>query len=151
MQIRKGVFLFGMIICILSMANAETVVGLVEEVMHGDMIMVSMPGKEIKTHLYGVVCPEGKAPFGKEACFFTTKKALGKKVRIEIIKSSNNFVEGVVYLDSDTSLNSQLVETGLAKWDSKNAPHERVLVLMQRIAQVEKRGIWKSVKPISKK
>lgn len=129
--------------------NVKRLEGTVIEVFSGDVIDIWSAGKEVNIHLYGIECPETGAPFHKKSYFFTTQKVLSKKVDvIEIGKGSNGVVSGLVYLDSNTTLNEELIRAGLARWNSKSAPEQHQMAGLQKKAQLTKRGIWDKGTPL---
>ena len=83
----------------------------------GDTIQVLHDGKTEKVRLWGIDTPEKRQAFDTKAKQFTSEKAFGKVVTVEV-KDTDRYgrTVGVITLPNGRILNRELVSNGLAWW-----------------------------------
>jgi endonuclease YncB( thermonuclease family) len=115
----------------------------------GDTIRILKDNKEVRVRLAGVDCPEKGQPFGTQAKHFTSEKAFGKNVKLDIIQSADRYgrVVADVILPDGTKLSEELVKAGLA-WHYKQFSKSKVLADLENDARENKRGLWIDADPI---
>ena len=110
-------------------------------VLHGDAIEI--------VQLYGIDAPENSQPFGTEAEKFLSDLASGKTVSVRPI-GADSFGDTIaeVVLPDGRSLAQEMVKAGLAWWDPKAAPEDKLLERLQAEAKAAKRGLWSKPDPV---
>ena len=131
-------------------------------VVDGDTLDIDIPDADknyTRIRLWGVDTPETKKPntpimyFGPEATEFTTKKTLGKKIRVYLnTQKANrdryNRLLAYIKLPDGTIFNEELLKNGFAYADSrfKHQFYNRYKQL-QAVAKNQKKGLWKNITP----
>jgi endonuclease YncB( thermonuclease family) len=115
----------------------------------GDTIKILKDGKEVKVRLAGIDCPEKGQPFGTKAKTFTSEKAFGKNVKLNIVTPADRYGRMVadVILPDGTVLSAELVKAGLA-WHYKQFSKSKTLEDLENDAKENKRGLWADSDPV---
>lgn len=123
--------------------------GEVVDVSEGDLLKVEYKGEAIRIRLFGVDCPEKGQPFGDEADQMTQKLSMGKRVFVQG-KGYDRFgrLMAFVRLPDGSSLNQELLKSGLAWWFRKFAWNEQGLESMEFGARETKVGLWSKPDPV---
>lgn len=101
-----------------------------------------------KVRLAEIDSPERSQPYGKGAKAALSKMTFGKLVKVDVSKRERWGRElGNVYLDNGVDVNGSLVKYGWA-WVYRDYPHRKILLEYEADAKADKRGLWKSEKPI---
>ena len=131
-----------------SVSDASNFTGRVVDVSDGDSIKVRFVGKIQKVQLAGIDCPERRQPFGKEATEFTSDRALGKEVTVEVIRiGPNGLTLGEVSLPDGENLNRALIKAGLA-WKKKNQSTDDGFEKLEEEARTAGVGLWSEKDPV---
>ncbi len=129
-------------------ARAETG-GRVVGVVDGDTIDVIAGRATTRVRLWGIDCPEMGQPFGKAAKHFTSEACFGKAVALEERgKDRYGRALAIVRLADGRSLNSALVQEGLAWWYYSFAPKALDLATGERDARRARKGLWADPDPV---
>lgn len=118
--------------------------GRVITVKDGDTLVILSGRQEITVRLYGIDAPELKQSFGTEAKRFLSSKVLTKQVRIirrGAGKDRYGRMIGEVFVGK-ASMNTQLVETGMAWWYYQYAEKDQILRRAEQKARDRKLGLW---------
>jgi endonuclease YncB( thermonuclease family) len=127
----------------------EEFTGKVVGVSDGDTIKVLRAGKQVKVRLSGIDCPEKRQAFGKRAKRFTSDLVFAKEVTVKVIDIDRyKRIVGEVILKDGTSLNHELVRSGLAWWYQRYAPDDKELERLEKIARENQRGLWADPDPV---
>ncbi len=145
MGMTMGLFL---ILVIPLQAIPHTVTGKVIRVMDGDTIeILQPPATPVRIRLAHIDTPERKQPFYQKAKNFTTEKAAGKTVRVDIDTQDRYGRQiGVVWVNSE-NLNLALVRNGWAWWYthfSKDTAYQAA----EAEAKTRKIGLWSDPHPV---
>ncbi len=118
-------------------------------VKDGDSLTVLRNKSKEKVILYGIDCPELKQDFGQEAYKYTEQHINGKTVSVDE-KGTDSYgrVVAEIFLPDGSSLNQELVKSGLAWWSDKYAAGDKTLKKYQENARSSKLGLWASKNPI---
>ncbi|MCE5313989.1 MAG: thermonuclease family protein [Armatimonadota bacterium] len=126
----------------------ETFSGTVTAVTDGDTLQLDRDGKTEKVRLYGIDAPEMKQDYGAQARQAVIDLALGKLVRVEVLKSDQyRRTVGVVTLPGNVNLNQEMVKSGLAWWYRDVAPKSVQLPRLQDAAMGVRLGLWSKPDP----
>jgi endonuclease YncB( thermonuclease family) len=119
-------------------------------VSDGDTITVLRGRDQVRLRLDGVDCPESGQAFGRNAKNRTASLAIGKTVTIRP-KETDRYGRTVaeVRLPDGTSLNQDLVRSGLAWWYRRYAPDDTQLEGLEAEAKAARRGLWADAHPIA--
>jgi endonuclease YncB( thermonuclease family) len=119
-------------------------------VSDGDTITVLRGRAELRVRLDGVDCPESGQAFGKRAKAYTASRVFGKAVTIRptLTDRYGRTVAEVKLLDG-SSLNQDLVRSGLAWWFRRYAPDDPQLERLEAEAKAARRGLWTDAHPIA--
>lgn len=131
-------------------ARAADFKGKVVTVIDGDTLMILNGQTPVKCVLYAIDCPELGQDSGPAAKEFTASRCLKKVVTVKDRgqdKLGRAIVE--VTLDDGTSLNKELVTSGLAWWTKKFAPQATDYGELERAARAEKKGLWVASNPMA--
>jgi endonuclease YncB( thermonuclease family) len=141
------VIFFSLILAVMGCSANEDykVVGISD----GDTIRILKDNKEVRVRLAGIDCPEKRQPFGTQAKNFTSEKAFGKNVKLNIVQQSDRYgrVVADIILPDGTNLSEELVKAGLA-WHYKHFSKSQVLADLEKEARENKRGLWADADPI---
>ena len=118
-------------------------------VLDGDSILVEHDGQTERIDLWGVDCPELGQPFGQQARQFTASKVLGQAVRVRIKSHHKGHTFAWVDSGPGSTLNEELVGSGLAWFYPKQSSDTLLLPLLQDTARQDKRGLWVEKDPIT--
>ncbi|TYO96773.1 endonuclease YncB(thermonuclease family) [Geothermobacter ehrlichii] len=129
--------------------------GKVIKVSDGDTIQVLDSGQAVKVRLAEIDCPETShgpkkpgQPFGQAAKKFVLDLVGGKTVLVDVVtKDRYGRIVGKVFLDDGTTLNSRLVQAGLA-WAYRRYANDPALFKLEAEARAAKRGLWSDPHPI---
>lgn len=118
-------------------------------VSDGDTIRILKDGKEVRVRLAGIDCPEKKQAFGTQAKNFTSEKAFGKHVKLNIVQASDRYgrIVADVILPDGSNLSLELVKAGLA-WHYKHFSKSKNLEDAENEARENKRGLWIDPDPV---
>lgn len=119
-------------------------------IIDGDTLIIRTErGSYYKVRLVDVDCPELSQPFGQQAKEYVSKRVSGKTLTIQQ-KGRDKYGRtlGLLYLGTDTTLNEELVEHGLA-WVYKSGQRHNQLLEMQRNAKNNREGLWSEDNPIN--
>lgn len=120
----------------------------------GDTAKFLIDGKVYKTRFLAIDTPEtkhpkkGEEPFGREASIYTCKKlTTAKKIELEYEDNNKEDKYGRllawVFIDGNL-LQAELIEKGYAKvaYLYGNYQYTNLLKLEEKVARVNKRGLW---------
>ncbi|HOC30969.1 MAG TPA: thermonuclease family protein [Armatimonadota bacterium] len=126
--------------------GTESMSGRVVAVGDGDTLRVLVARREVKVRLYGIDSPEAHQAFGTQAKKFTSQKAFGKTVTVEV-RDTDQYgrTVGEVILPDGTNLNALIVKSGYA-WAYRH--HSRKFIPEEEEAKADRRGLWKDRNPI---
>lgn len=133
---------FFLSVLLLVALSAQAFQGEVVAVIDGDTIEVMHNGEAIRIRLNGIDCPESSQEYGFEARQFTSEMVLGKVVEVDDKgKDKYGRTIGNVSLSDGTSLNKELVKSGLAWWYKKYSDDQE-LSSLEKVAAQNKKGLW---------
>lgn len=136
---------------VLSSTAAFAWPGTVTQVHDGDTITVEREDtkEKVRVRLYGVDAPEKKQPFGKEATG-GAGVVFGKRVSITEIASDRygRSVAIVVDLDTGTSLQETMLESGLAWVYPQYCKGCTTWRAMEKEARAKRVGLWQDERPV---
>lgn len=113
-------------------------------VTEGDLFTIDVEGKAVEVRLYGADAPEQGQGFYDEAKQYTEKQLKGKEITIEAVTQEETGRPVVVVRAGDTPvLHEDLVNQGLAWFDSNNVPDNATLKRLNAQAIVEGKGLFK--------
>ncbi|MFC1566555.1 thermonuclease family protein [bacterium] len=121
-------------------------------VSDGDTITVLKNKKTIKIRLYGVDAPERYQPYGAKAKRYISSMVYNKNVDIKVMdKDRYGRTVALIYFDNGKKiLNEELINNGYA-WAYVyylTEPYKEKWIRLEKNARVNKRGLWKSKKPL---
>lgn len=129
----------------------KVIEGRVISVKDGDTIEILFEGKPLVIRLAHIDCPElkKKQPFGAAAKKFTSDFCFGKIVRVENDEKfdRNRRLLAVVYNETGSNLNRQLVKAGLA-WHFKKYSSDMVYSQLEIAARKNRVGLWAEDNPV---
>jgi endonuclease YncB( thermonuclease family) len=97
--------------------------------------------KPVKLRLSGIDAPEKSQPYGVEAQKSLAEMTMGKWIRV-ITRARDDYGRTVADVIADgVDVNHEQVRRGLA-WEYSRFHNRRELLVMQRQAQQQKRGLW---------
>jgi micrococcal nuclease len=128
--------------------------GKVIKVEEGDLIKILTETKDtVEVRLSNIDCPEQGQPYFQEAKEMTEKMCLNKKVRFYSKGTGSEGIEtGIVYLSKNKTLNSQLLEEGLAWYYQKGLQitiDTQTLANIAEEAKASKKGLWVLKDPVA--
>ena len=128
--------------------------GRVIKVEEGDLIHILTSNKDtVFLRLSNIDCPEQGQPYFDNAKNLTEKLCLNKKVKFYIKGTTDDGIEtGVVFLTKKESLNSKLLEEGLAWYFQKGLQitiDTQTLANAEEEAKATKKGLWRSKDPVA--
>lgn len=127
---------------------ADTFTGTCVSVRDGDTIEVMRNGRAVRVRLWGIDCPEQGQAFATKARQFTSERAFGKNVNVEVVDVDRyGRIVGRLTVDG-SDLNLALVQEGLAWWYEFHAPRASDLQTAQREAKDARRGLWSERDPV---
>lgn len=124
-------------------APAADFTGKVVAVIDGDTITVLRGAEQVRVRLHGIDCPELRQDFGDRAKRRTSQLAFGEAVVVrEVDTDRYGRTVAEVVLPGGDLLHRELARAGLAWWDARYAPDDRVLRLIEAEARAARRGLW---------
>ncbi len=127
----------------------DTRTGTVVEVRDGDTIEIDVGTGTVAVRLHGIDCPESSQPYGQQAARYTSRRALGRRVTVEVTdRDRYGRLVGIVRLPDGESLNEALVAAGLAWWYRRYAPGDAALRRAEQQARDARRGLWSRAGPV---
>jgi endonuclease YncB( thermonuclease family) len=141
--------LLTLLLCCISLGQAEEFDAKVIVVMDGDTVMVLRDGKKIKVRLANIDAPESDQAFGKESRQALVDKVLKKQVHVNS-QAIDSYGRMIAELSVDGhSVNEEQVQNGMA-WEYSHFHRNKRYLSLNKDAQQAHRGLWaKSSKPIS--
>lgn len=126
--------------------------GTVIRVTDGDTLVVqTIGGQKIRIRLYGIDCPEGGQPYGREATKFTRSMVLDRQVEIEEVGQDRyRRTVAIVRLPNGITLQEHLLENGVAWVFPRYCVRQECAVWekLERTARELKIGLWEASHPI---
>lgn len=123
--------------------------GIVFSLPDGDGINFLLQGNIIPVRLWGVDAPESNQPGGRHARAFLSHHIAGLFLLVHVMdKDRYGRVVGNVFLPSGFPLSLLLVLSGHAWHYRRFAPEACELATAQRLAQMERAGLWRDPHPI---
>lgn len=121
-------------------------------VTDGDTLIVQTTGgQKIRVRLYGIDCPEGGQPYGREATKFTRLMILDRQVEIEEVGQDRyRRTVAIVRLPSGVTLQEHLLESGAAWGFPRYCVRQECAAWekLERMARELKIGVWEAPHPI---
>jgi micrococcal nuclease len=144
---RPAIFFLLILSCVT--ARAADFTGRVVAVADGDSIEVARERRTVRIRIFGIDCPEGGQPYGKQAKQFTSSLAFGKTVTI-IPKATDDYgrIIAEVILPDGRNVGKELVRRGLAWWYRQYDPGDREMEKLERAARLARRGLWRDRNPV---
>ena len=136
------------LLCVVSLAHAESFSGKLVKVIDGDTIEVMHDGKAERIRLAQIDCPEKNQPFGQAAKRYVLDVAAHKivKVQVETVDRYGRTV-GEVFLPDGSNLNKKIVGAGYA-WQYKRYSKDPEYADLELGARVQRLGLWQEKNPI---
>ena len=146
---RAVVLLFSLLLCP-SFCWAWS--GTVIRITDGDTLVVqTTEGQQIRIRLYGIDCPEGRQPYGREATETTRALALGRQVEIEEMGNDRyRRTVAIVHLPDGTTLQERLLMEG-ATWVFPRyctRPECAKWRYLEQAARIKRVGFWAAAEAI---
>lgn len=137
--------------------TSSRLIGRITRITDGDTVWVQAAGRFewVRIRFYGVDAPESEwpdmwpaQPFSAEAKQFLLEKAAGKQVAVQP-KNDTTYgrTVGEIFVNGK-SLSRELLIRGLAWWNRRYAPDDRVLMDLQEKARAAKLGLWSQKNPV---
>lgn len=125
-----------------SCAHSKTFQGTVVRISDGDTITVLRKKTPYKVRLEGIDCPEKGQPFGRTAKQFSSQRAFGQRVKVQIkTKDRYQRIVGTVFLPDGSNLSEELLKNGLA-WHFTRYSKNTHLQTLEDLARKAKVGLW---------
>jgi micrococcal nuclease len=149
-------WVFGLLIHAAPSSAAEQwVTGTVTSVHDGDTATVrTSANKRLRVRFYGVDAPERatedwpEQAYAQEAAAFMRKLILNDRVKVRLVGERTYQREvGEIFTDG-RSASRELVREGLGWWNAKFARDDLELKRLETAARRDRRGLWKSARPI---
>lgn len=141
-----------LVVCALLAAPvwADTFPARVVAVLDGDTVLVvatGRGGRPIKVRLADIDAPEKDQSWGGEASRALAEKVLRREVDVET-RARDKYGRTVArLLMGRRDICAEMVREGNA-WEYSFHHVERKLIALQKSAQVDRRGLWKSARPV---
>lgn len=133
----------------LAAINRNGLHGRVTSVIDGDSLRIRLAGGgRWEARLYGIDAPEHDQPHGAAAERALARKLLWRAVDIEVVDIDSYGRQVVLLYRRGKPVNYDMVCEGHAWWYVRYAPDDSELEGCQRLAQVQKLGLWASGIPI---
>jgi len=130
------------LLCILSPAHAETLVGRVVGVHDGDTLtLLNDQKRQTKVRLAEIDTPESKQPYGSRSKQALSDLVFGKTVQVEI-RDTDRYGRTVGRVSvGSTDVNAALVASGAA-WVYRQYSSDPDLLRLEAEARAAQRGLW---------
>lgn len=130
------------LLCILSPAHAETLMGRVVGVHDGDTLtLLNDQKRQTKVRLAEIDTPESKQPYGSRSKQALSDLVFGKTVQVEI-RDTDRYGRTVGrVLVGSTDVNAAMVATGAA-WVYRQYSSDPELLRLEAEAKAAGRGLW---------
>ncbi|WP_167496472.1 thermonuclease family protein [Desulfopila sp. IMCC35006] len=124
--------------------------GSVKKIIDGDSLLIVSGKRTIEIRLYGIDSPEYNQPFAGKAKKLVKRKVFGKRILVRPVyyDSYQRLVAVVEY--NDRTLNSELVNAGLA-WVYPQYCRKKICRSWQQLeasAKANRKGLWSAARPI---
>ena len=121
----------------------------VEEIFSADLMLLKKSnGEAVTVKLFGIDCPKkGQSHFIK-ARLFASQRVLGREVMVKLEKGPSEGGQPapvtILYIEegSQMSLNSELLEAGMARRSVPHGPADLALGEIEAEARKLRRGLW---------
>jgi endonuclease YncB( thermonuclease family) len=129
------------LLCLWSLACAQTYENKVVGVSDGDTLTVLMSGRQVKIRLAEIDAPEKRQPFGQRAKQSLSDLVYGKQVMVkQEAKDRYGRVVGRVYAGG-LDVNAEQIRRGMA-WVYLQYNRDKSLLALEQEAKSAKRGLW---------
>ena len=130
------------LLCILSPAHAETLVGRVVGVHDGDTLtLLNDQKRQTKVRLAEIDTPESKQPYGSRSKQALSDLVFGKAVQVEV-RNIDRYGRTVGRVSvGSTDVNAAMVASGAA-WVYRQYSKDTQLLALEAEARAAQRGLW---------
>jgi micrococcal nuclease len=127
----------------------QTLTGHAVKIIDGDTFDLLANGKRYRIRLYGIDCPERNQPYYKQA-----KLALGELCAKQLLtvrytgKDRNGRIIGKIYTNSNSYINLQMIQRGMA-WHFKKYSADEQMATAEQTARKSNIGLWRDEHPVA--
>ncbi len=119
------------------------------EIISADVLLLKKSNGEIVTvKLSGIDCPKTGQSYFIKARLFASQRVLGREVMVKLDTGSSEsgqpLAVTILYNEEglQRSLNSELLEAGMARWSAPLSPADSTLGEIEAEARKLRRGLW---------
>lgn len=127
--------------------------GTVIRITDGDTLIVqTTEGQKIRIRLYGIDCPEGGQPYGREATTFVHSMVIDRQVEIEEVEQDRyRRTVAIVRLPDGVTLQEHLLASGAAWVFPRYCTRQGCMLWekLERTAKELQTGLWAASHPVS--